>query len=197
MSNELVFKLRVDGAAVVGKDIASVGQSIDTLSASSPQAQAALAAATGQINTLGVSARQTAAAMRTLPAQFTDIATQLAGGQSPFLVLLQQGGQIKDSFGGIGAAAKALGSLLTPARVAFGGVAAAAGVLALAYNKGAEESKAYNAALINTGNAAGVTRDQLAGLAQSVGGVVGTQGQAADALAQLAATGKVAGAQLG
>ncbi|HNB42709.1 MAG TPA: phage tail length tape measure family protein [Burkholderiaceae bacterium] len=197
MSNELVFKLRVDGAAVVGKDIASVGQSIDTLSASSPQAQAALAAATGQINTLGVSARQTAAAMRTLPAQFTDIATQLAGGQSPFLVLLQQGGQIKDSFGGIGNAAKALGSLLTPARVAFGGVAAAAGVLALAYNKGAEESKAYNAALINTGNAAGVTRDQLAGLAQSVGGVVGTQGQAADALAQLAATGKVAGAQLG
>ena len=63
MSNELVFKLRVDGAAVVGKDIASVGQSIDTLSASSPQAQAALAAATGQINTLGVSARQTAAAI--------------------------------------------------------------------------------------------------------------------------------------
>ena len=197
MSNELVFKLRVDGAAVVGKDIASVGQSIDTLSASSPQAQAALAAATGQINTLGVSARQTAAAMRTLPAQFTDIATQLAGGQSPFLVLLQQGGQIKDSFGGIGNAAKALGSLLTPARVAFGGVAAAAGVLALAYNKGAEESKAYAAALINTGNAAGVTRDQMAGLAANLGGVVGTQGQAADALAQLAASGKVAGAQLG
>ncbi|MFY9995067.1 MAG: phage tail length tape measure family protein [Leclercia sp.] len=39
-------------------------------------------------------------AVRMLPAQFTDIATQLAGGQSPFLILLQQGGQVKDSFGG-------------------------------------------------------------------------------------------------
>ncbi|GHK73500.1 phage tail length tape measure family protein [Escherichia coli] len=29
--------------------------------------------------------------MRMLPAQFTDVATQLAGGQSPWLILLQQG----------------------------------------------------------------------------------------------------------
>jgi len=43
-----------------------------------------------------------------LPAQFTDIATQLAGGQSPFLIMLQQGGQIKDSFGGFGAMFQAL-----------------------------------------------------------------------------------------
>ncbi|MCG2942418.1 phage tail length tape measure family protein, partial [Escherichia coli] len=35
------------------------------------------------------------------PAQFTDVATQLAGGQSPWLILLQQGGQVKDSFGGM------------------------------------------------------------------------------------------------
>jgi phage-related minor tail protein len=28
-----------------------------------------------------------------LPAQFTDVATQLAGGQSPWLILLQQGGR--------------------------------------------------------------------------------------------------------
>ncbi len=39
--------------------------------------------------------------MRTLPAQFTDIATQLAGGQNPWLILLQQGGQVKDAFGGM------------------------------------------------------------------------------------------------
>ncbi|MDO2271217.1 phage tail length tape measure family protein, partial [Escherichia coli] len=30
-----------------------------------------------------------------------DVATQLAGGQSPWLILLQQGGQVKDSFGGV------------------------------------------------------------------------------------------------
>ncbi len=49
----------------------------------------------------GLSVGQYKAAMRTLPAQFTDIATQLAGGQSPWLILMQQGGQIKDSFGGL------------------------------------------------------------------------------------------------
>lgn len=47
-------------------------------------------------------------AVRMLPAQFTDIATQLAGGQSPFLILLQQGGQVKDSFGGFGPMFQAL-----------------------------------------------------------------------------------------
>lgn len=56
----------------------------------------------------GISVGQYSAAMRTLPAQFTDIATQLAGGQSPFLILLQQGGQIKDSFGGLSPMLQAL-----------------------------------------------------------------------------------------
>jgi len=56
----------------------------------------------------GISVGQYSAALRTLPAQFTDIATQLAGGQSPFLILLQQGGHIKDSFGGLGPMLQAL-----------------------------------------------------------------------------------------
>ena len=49
----------------------------------------------------GISARQTEQALRQLPAQFTDIFTSLAGGQNPLMVLIQQGGQIKDSFGGV------------------------------------------------------------------------------------------------
>ncbi|MEV4909074.1 phage tail tape measure protein [Streptomyces albidoflavus] len=56
----------------------------------------------------GVSSKQTEAALRQLPAQFTDIFTSLAGGQNPLLVLIQQGGQIKDSFGGVGATLEAL-----------------------------------------------------------------------------------------
>ncbi|WP_149086916.1 phage tail tape measure protein [Pseudomonas prosekii] len=56
----------------------------------------------------GVSSAQTQAALRQLPAQFTDIFTSLAGGQSPLMVLIQQGGQIKDSFGGVGATFDAL-----------------------------------------------------------------------------------------
>lgn len=38
--------------------------------------------------------------------QVTDIVTSLAGGQNPFLVLLQQGGQLRDGFQNIGIASK-------------------------------------------------------------------------------------------
>lgn len=55
----------------------------------------------------GISAAQYSNAIRQLPAQFTDIFTSLASGQNPLLVLIQQGGQIKDSFGGIGNALQA------------------------------------------------------------------------------------------
>lgn len=56
----------------------------------------------------GVSAGQTQMALRQLPSQFTDIFTSLVGGQNPLMVLIQQGGQIKDSFGGIGPTMDAL-----------------------------------------------------------------------------------------
>lgn len=50
---------------------------------------------------LTISTGQYNAAIGMLPAQMTDVFTQLAGGQNPFLILIQQGGQIQDSFGGV------------------------------------------------------------------------------------------------
>lgn len=141
---------------------------------------------------VGVSAKQTAAALRGVPAQFTDIATSLQGGQSPLTVLLQQGGQLKDMFGGIGPAAKALGGyvigLVTPLTVA----AAAAAVLGVAYYKGSQEADAYNKSLILTGNYAGVSAGQLGEMAGRVSATVGSTGAAAEALASLAGGGKIA-----
>ena len=52
------------------------------------------------------------AAMRSVPAQMTDVVTQLAGGQSPLLILTQQGGQLRDMFGGVGPAVRAVGTYL-------------------------------------------------------------------------------------
>ncbi|WP_416046675.1 phage tail tape measure protein [Cupriavidus basilensis] len=144
----------------------------------------------------GVSAAQTAAALRGVPAQFTDIVTSLAGGQNGMLVLTQQGGQLKDMFGGVVPAAKALGSyiagLVTPLTLA----AAAAGALALATHQGSAEQTAFQKSLIVTGNYAGVSANQLVGMSAEIGKVIGTQGQAAEALNQLAGTGKIAGDQL-
>jgi phage-related minor tail protein len=70
------------------------------------KAEAAQRIATGSLDEMGVSADQTAAALRGVPAQFTDIITSLQGGQAPLTVFLQQGGQLKDMFGGAGAAAR-------------------------------------------------------------------------------------------
>ncbi len=157
------------------------------------QAEEAQRVASGSLGKMGVSAAQTAAALRGVPAQFTDIIVSLQGGQAPLTVLLQQGGQLRDMFGGAGAAARALGgyvlSLVNPLNVA----AAAAGVLALAYYQGRKEAEGYRNALTLTGNAAGTTAGELKGYAQEISGVVGTQGKAAESLTAIASTGKVAG----
>lgn len=73
-----------------------------------------------QIQKLGISTGQYKQAMAQLPMQITDVVTSLASGMPVWLVAVQQGGQIKDSFGGASNALKALLSFLNPVNVAFG-----------------------------------------------------------------------------
>ena len=54
-----------------------------------------LEATESQLSKTGMSAKQTAFAVRMLPAQMTDIVVGLSTGQSPFMVLMQQGGQLR------------------------------------------------------------------------------------------------------
>ena len=140
----------------------------------------------------GNTAKQTAAALRGVPAQFTDIAVSLQGGQAPLTVLLQQGGQLKDMFGGIAPAAKALGGYVLGLINPFTLAAAAVAALGLAYYKGSEEADSYNKSLIFTGNVAGTSASQLAVMAQQVSSTIGTTGAAAEVLAKLAGNGKIA-----
>ncbi|MFN7155085.1 MAG: phage tail length tape measure family protein [Acidovorax sp.] len=160
------------------------------------QTEAGLRRVVGGVDAVGISAKQTAAALRGVPAQFTDIITSLQGGQAPLTVFLQQGGQLKDMFGGAGNAARALGGYVLGLINPFTAAAAAGVAVALAYNQGSKEADAYAKAIALTGNAAGVTTAQLAGMARNVSDVVGTQAQAADVLAQLVGTGNVASAAL-
>ncbi|WP_336872620.1 phage tail tape measure protein [Pseudomonas juntendi] len=156
------------------------------------QARAALGGADTALNKTGMSAKATAAALRGVPAQFTDIVVSLQGGQAPLTVLLQQGGQLKDMFGGVGPAIKALGGYVLGLVNPFTVAAAAVGGLGYAYYKGSEEAVEFQKALITTGNAAGTTSDRLSGMAREVAGTVGTTGAAAEVLTQLAGSGKVA-----
>lgn len=149
----------------------------------------ALGEASEGMNKAGMSAKAYQAALRGVPAQFTDIAVSLQGGQAPLTVLLQQGGQLKDMFGGIGPAAQALGGYILGLVNPFTVAAAAAGALGLAYYKGSEQSDALRDSLILTGNFSKASEAQLISLADSADQVTGTFGQAAGALAQLTAAG--------
>ncbi len=158
---------------------------------------APLLASSQALDKVAMSAGQTANALRQVPMQFTDIAVSLSSGQSPLTVLMQQGGQLKDSFGGVGSAAKAMGGyvlgLLNPLTL----LVAAVGAVGYAYNQGSKEADAYRAALGSTGNAAGTSAAQMADMARAMDSTFGvTQGAAAEALAAMAATGRVGSASL-
>jgi len=141
------------------------------------------------MNKGGMSAKAYNAALRGLPAQFTDIAVSLQAGQAPLTVFLQQGGQLKDMFGGVGPAARAMGGYILGLVNPFTVAAAAAGVLALAYYQGSEESQRFANVLIETGNASGVSANALADMANQVSSTTGTFSAAASVLTQLASAG--------
>lgn len=181
-----------DAAQKVDQSSRTISQSMQRTADAATASDKAHKDASKSIDGIGVSAAQTAAAMRQLPAQFSDIVTSIQGGQRPLSVFLQQGSQIKDSFGGAGEAAKAMagyiGGLLSPFSIA---TAAAAG-LTLAYYKGSQEAQEFRKTLILTGNAAGVTASQLMDMSAAIkamGG--GTQGRAAEILNQMAASGLI------
>lgn len=164
---------------------------LDATRASMAQTDKAIAANTRGFNAQGLSAKQLAANLRGVPAQFTDIAVSLQAGQNPLTVFLQQGGQLKDMFGGIGPAAKALGGYIVGLINPFTVAAAAAAALALAYKQGSDETTAFSTALAMTGNTAGTTTNQLGDLAQQISLTGGTVGKASAVLTQLAASTRI------
>lgn len=87
--------------------------------------------------------------------------TQHADGQNPFLILIQQGGQLKDSFGGI----KALFGMITPA-IAIGAAAVAA--LGLAFYQAGGQTDAFKQSLIMSGNYIGKTTVQMSAAVKKV-----------------------------
>jgi lambda family phage tail tape measure protein len=115
-----------------------------------------------QVEKLGITMGQYRQAMRMLPAQITDITTSLASGMPVWLVAIQQGGQIKDSFGGIGNACKALLKYINPLKVGIGAVVGVLGYMA------------YNAF---------TTKSELKDISKTIQETTGVTGKFADELA--------------
>lgn len=156
----------------------------------------ALGATDDLLSRNGATAKQAAAALRLLPAQFTDIAVSLASGQSPLTVFLQQGGQIKDMFGGIGPAFSAVGryalGLVNPVTTA----AAAFGGLAYAFYDSEKNASAFAKALYAGNGAIGISASEMQKLATQAGLLTGNLGDARDAVIALGASGNVSETQL-
>ncbi|HHU3558827.1 TPA: phage tail length tape measure family protein, partial [Escherichia coli] len=95
------------------------------------------------------------------------VATQLAGGQSPWLILLQQGGQVKDSFGGMIPMFRGLAGAITLPMVGATSLAVATGALAYAWYQGNSTLSDFNKTLVLSGNQAGLTADRILALSRA------------------------------
>lgn len=121
-----------------------------------------------QMKLTGISAGQYKQAMAQLPAQITDVVTSLASGMPVWLVAIQQGGQIKDSFGGVGNTFKALLSFLNPVNVGLAALAVSMGALVKAGYDAYKSQRDLQEALVMTGGYAGTSGAQFDKLAQDI-----------------------------
>ncbi len=147
------------------------------------------------LNTTGKTAKETAFALRGLPAQFTDIVVSLQGGQAPLTVLLQQGGQIKDMFGGIAPALRSMGgaivSMVNPLTVAISAIAA---IGYSAYSV-SEQLSGFSRAVISSGEYSGIAASQFTNMRDRLAETRGSADDATQALTALQASGKIVGDQ--
>lgn len=121
-----------------------------------------------QMKLTGISAGQYKQAMAQLPAQITDVVTSLASGMPIWLIAIQQGGQIKDSFGGISNTFKVLLSYLNPVNVGVGALVVSLGAIVKAGYDAYKSQRDLQEALALTGGYAGTSGAQFDKLAQDI-----------------------------
>ncbi|NHZ46696.1 phage tail tape measure protein [Nitratidesulfovibrio liaohensis] len=100
----------------------------------------------------GLSAGQYKQAIRQLPAQITDIGTSLAGGIPIWLIAIQQGGQIKDSFGGIANTARFALAAINPLTAVVGTLGLALGALGVAAYQADKNTRGLASTITLVGN---------------------------------------------
>ncbi|MDE4827888.1 phage tail length tape measure family protein [Klebsiella pneumoniae] len=134
----------------------------DRLNSKLAESRDALEKTQAQLGKTSQSAAQTANAMRMIPAQMTDIVVGLSTGQSPFMVLMQQGGQLKDMFGGIGPAIKGVGTYVMGLVNPFSVAAASVGLLTYAVYQNRREIDAATKIATTSLGANGDAAERLA-----------------------------------
>lgn len=190
------ISIAASSAGQAARDIGRIDSASSAAASGLSNVAREAAKAQRQFDYNALSAKQYTAALRGVPAQLTDIFVSLQGGQAPLTVLLQQGGQLKDMFGGVGNATRALGGYLMSLVNPFTVAAAAVTGLGAAYYAGWKEGDNLNKSMISTGNILGATRAQLMGYGDAVGNLTGSYGKARDAAQAMAAAGVTFGGDI-
>ncbi|CAL8972899.1 hypothetical protein RHODGE_RHODGE_01035 [Rhodoplanes serenus] len=155
-------------------------------------------ATTGLARSLGLSR----GAMQQLTPQINDIVQGLMLGVSPMQIMMQQGPQVVQALqmseGGLARFGKGMLALITPARLAAGGILAIGAAAATAAVQWGEAQRSMSLALVGAGRASGATIGGLSQLANDNASLFGLSVSEARELATaLAATGKVGAAAIG
>lgn len=143
-----------------------------------------------QLQAYGKSTALTRRELQALNYTVSDVVASLSSGISPMTILLQQGPQVRDAFGGMGNVFGKLSAAITVGRVATLGLAAGLGVLGYGYFAAWKEQRAFNDALAITGNYAGITAGRFDQLAVRIARLDARPiGEVRDALQALVASG--------
>lgn len=154
-------------------------------------------AVVSQINNVGKSAQFTRQQLLTFQYTFNDVVASLGSGISPMTILMQQGGQVTQAFGGLGNTLRMVGNAMLTAKGAVAGLAVGIGVLALATLDAHKEMGTLNGTLRVTGNYAGITGGQYLAMGEQIAAAANVSKSAArDVVTQLAATGQFQKAQI-
>lgn len=193
LTREELLKLRAAELGVSSQAAPIIAQ----IGAAADQSAAALTRQSQALQRSGLSVGQYKNAIRTLPAQITDIGTSLAGGIPIWLIAIQQGGQIKDSFGGVANTFRFALAALNPFVVAAGALGVALGALGLSAYQAYQNTSQLNQTLTLTGQSANLSAGAVRNLARNAAEAAGaTQGLGQEIANGLVASGNRTVAQI-
>ncbi|AEI91241.1 gp41 [Escherichia phage phiEB49] len=193
LTREELLKLRAAELGVSSQAAPIIAQ----IGAAADQSAAALTRQSQALQRSGLSVGAYKNAIRQLPAQITDIGTSLAGGIPIWLIAIQQGGQIKDSFGGVANTFRFALAALNPFIVAAGALGVALGALGLSAYQAYQNTSQLNQTLTLTGQSANLSAGAVQNLARNAAEAAGaTQGLGQEIANGLVASGSRTVAQI-
>ena len=163
--------------AIINQAISSITALSNAAQQGATRIQAAQTRTITGVNNMAASTKLATWHMQMFWFQVNDVATGLATGQSPFMILAQQGGQVYQALngpGGVRAGLANVGSsiinLVTPARLLGGALVAAATVSIYAWSKFDDQQRNIRNAVEGLGREAGITAEQVRRAAEAGAG---------------------------